>query len=361
MSNESSNAVGLVLALAFDNSLNFGDRGGKIYSKTERIWGYHLKLDLTYPRVKQLALLLFYITLILPAGQKTTSTLYRHFQVKMYFSNVVVTVLAAQAFSQDSRVSRSSFGQVAALMAAAALPADALALPIFSVEKREPHHQGGQNKQNNQAQAQNNNQAQGQNANNNANANGCNANNKRDEELVARHHQGNQGGNANGNANGNGAAAAANGCNNNNNAAANNANANSNNNKRDEELVARHHQGAKGKKNKNGKNNKREELVARHHQGAKGKKNRNGKNNKREELVARHHQGAQGGNKAKAAGANRNGQNRNNAAANSNNANKVAAAGAGNNAANANCKRELEARHHQGAQGKQNAQAAGCN
>ncbi|GKU10945.1 unnamed protein product [Fusarium langsethiae] len=57
----------------------------------------------------------------------------------MYFTNVFVAALAAQAFSRDGRVSSSGTGKLAALMALGAAPGSAL--PIFTtVEVREVIH-----------------------------------------------------------------------------------------------------------------------------------------------------------------------------------------------------------------------------
>ncbi|KAH7220425.1 uncharacterized protein BKA55DRAFT_697477 [Fusarium redolens] len=106
----------------------------------------------------------------------------------MYFSNVIVSALAAQALAQDNRVPRARVGQVAALIAAAAaLPGSAL--PVFdALEARD----GAKNK-GAKAKA----------------VKGCKT--KRDDEeeedvegLVARHHEG---------ANGKAAAKATNNCN----------------------------------------------------------------------------------------------------------------------------------------------------
>ncbi|KAF4457325.1 hypothetical protein F53441_715, partial [Fusarium austroafricanum] len=109
----------------------------------------------------------------------------------MYFSNIIVSALAAQALAQDNRVPRARVGQVAALMAAAALPGSAV--PVFdALEARDPHHQGAKNKGAKVKAVK-----------------GCKA--KRDDEeeedvegLVARHHRG---------ANGKAAAKTTNNCN----------------------------------------------------------------------------------------------------------------------------------------------------
>ncbi|RKK19837.1 hypothetical protein BFJ65_g6550 [Fusarium oxysporum f. sp. cepae] len=126
----------------------------------------------------------------------------------MYFSNVIVATLAAQALAQDNRVPRVRVGRVAALVAAAALPVRAL--PVFdALEARDPHH-GGAKTKGAKAKA----------------VEGCKA--KRDDEdeeavegLVARHHQG---------ANGKAAAKATNNCN--------------KNGKRDEGCRGRHRRGS---------------------------------------------------------------------------------------------------------------------